>query len=79
MMVNCRKADIIAGPVRGVIADSMWGEITPQMALAVGQSLARHVLVPVNICDNIVAGVSEQPMSKYVESAVWEVQRLAAN
>ena len=38
VVVNCRHADIIVGAVGIVIADSMWGEITPRMAQAVGQS-----------------------------------------
>lgn len=38
VIVNCRYADIIVGPVGIVIADSIWGEVTPAMALAVGQS-----------------------------------------
>ena len=36
----CRSADVIMGPVGIVIADAMLGEITPRMALAVGQSAA---------------------------------------
>ncbi len=39
--VGCRKADLIIGPVGIAIADSMYGEITPAMAAAVGQSDAK--------------------------------------
>lgn len=55
VIVGCRKADIIIGPIGIVIADAMYGEITPSMALAVGQSLAKRILLPMNHCDNIVA------------------------
>ena len=41
--VGCRRADLIIGPVGIAIADSLWGEITPAMALAVGQSAARRL------------------------------------
>ena len=68
--VCCRKADVILGPVGIVIADSMLGEITPAMASAVGQSPAKRILVPVNQCDNLIAGIPEQSMSKFVQSAV---------
>ena len=37
VIVACRRADVIIGPVGIVIADSMLGEITPAMAQAVGQ------------------------------------------
>ncbi len=56
VVTGCRKADIIMGPVGIVIADALFGEITPKMALSVGQSSAKRILIPINHCDNIVAG-----------------------
>ena len=79
VVVNCRHADIIVGAVGIVIADSMWGEITPRMAQAVGQSDARRVLIPINLCSNLVVGVSEMSMSKLVQAAVDTVRRLTEN
>ena len=38
VVVNCRNADIIVGPIGIVIADALLGEITPVMAAAVCQS-----------------------------------------
>lgn len=76
VVVNCRHADIIVGAVGIVIADSMWGEITPSMAQAVGQSDARRVLIPINLCSNLVVGVAEMSMSKLVQAAVDTVRRL---
>ena len=64
------KAEVIMGPVGIVIADSMLGEITPRMAVAVGQSSAKRILIPVNLCDNIVVGVSDASMGRNVQSAV---------
>lgn len=63
-------ADVIMGPVGIVIADSMLGEITPRMALAVGRSRAKRILIPVNLCDNIVVSTYDVPMSKNVQNAV---------
>ena len=76
VVVNCRHADILVGAVGIVIADSMWGEITPRMAQAVGQSDARRVLIPINLCSNLVVGVAEMSMSKLVQAAVDTVRRL---
>ena len=59
--VASKKAEVIMGPVGIVIADSMLGEITPRMAVAVGQSSAKRILIPVNLCDNIVVGVPMHP------------------
>ncbi|MEE0435648.1 MAG: DUF3842 family protein [Peptococcaceae bacterium] len=60
VVVCARKADVIIGPVGIVIADALLGEITPRMALAVAQSPAKRILIPVNHCDNLVAGVGDR-------------------
>lgn len=74
VIVGCRRADVIVGPIGIVIADAMYGEVTPAMAVAVGQSHARRVLIPVNQCDNIIAGVTQQPMGNLVESAIAHIK-----
>ena len=79
VIVGCRKADVIVGPIGIVIADSLYGEVTPAMAAAVGQSSAKRVLIPVNHCDNIVAGVAELSMSALVENAVEHIKRSCAS
>lgn len=78
VLVNCRRADIIAGPLGIVIADALLGEITPAMAAAVGQSSAKRVLIPVNHCDNYVAGVPEQPIGQLVQAAAERIKELCA-
>lgn len=75
VIVGCRKADVIAGPIGIVIADALLGEITPAMALAVGQSPARRVLIPVNHCDNIVAGVADLSLGHLIQSALEEIRK----
>ena len=74
VVVNCRHADIIVGPLGIVIADALLGEITPAMAAAVCQSGAKRVLIPVNHCDNYIVGVPEQPVSQLVSAAVQKVK-----
>ena len=59
-----------------VIADSLFGEITPAMAVSVGQSNAKRVLIPVNHCDNIVVGVNDLTVGRLVDAAVAEIGRI---
>ena len=73
VVVNCRKADVIVGPIGIVIADSLLGEITPAMALAVSQSNAKRILLPMNHCDNIVVGVSDLNLGKLIQQAVDKI------
>lgn len=76
VLVACRRADVIAGPIGIVIADSLGGEITPAMAVAVAQSPARRVLLPFNFCDNVVVGVADYNVAHLVQSAVAEIGRI---
>lgn len=78
VIVGARKADIIAGPIGIVIADSLYGEVTPAMALAVAQSRAKRILIPSNHCDNILAGVSDLSVGKLIQSAVEEIRKTLA-
>ena len=76
VVVACRKADVIIGPIGIVIADSLLGEVTPQMALAVAQAEAVRILIPMNKCDNIVAGVTDQPTSQLIQDAIAKLTPL---
>ena len=78
VVVNCRRADIIVGPIGIVIADALLGEITPTMAAAVCQSGARRVLVPINHCENYVVGVPDQPIGQLVAAAAQKVKELCS-
>lgn len=75
-VVCCRRADVIIGPVGIVIADAMLGEVTPRMAVAVGQSAAKRILIPVNHCDNYVVGIADVPVGTLVQSAAQKVKAL---
>ena len=78
VIVGARKADVIAGPIRIVIADSLYGDITPRMALAGAQSNAKRILIPFNHCENIIAGVSDLSVGKLIQSAVEEIRKILA-
>lgn len=73
VMVACRKAKIIIGPIGIVIADSLLGEVTPAMAVAVGQADAVRILLPMNRCENMVAGVGHLPAGALIQDAVEKV------
>ena len=74
-VVCCRRADVIIGPVGIVIADAMLGEVTPRMAVAVGQSAAKRILIPVNHCANFIAGVADLSVGRLVDSVVTELEK----
>ena len=78
VVVNACRARVITGPLGIVIADALMGEVTPAMAMAVGTSDAVRVLIPMNRCDTLVAGVAEKPMGELMEDAVRRIVGLLA-
>lgn len=74
VIVGCRNADIIVGPIGIVIADSLYGEITPAMATAIGQSSARRILIPMNHCDNVIVGVDDLSIGRLLTSVLEKVR-----
>lgn len=77
VIVNARKADIIIGPIGIVIADSLLGEITADMAVAVGRSEAEKVLIPVNLCNHTVVGFGDLSVKKLLDSVIEKVKEIA--
>ena len=73
VVVACRDADYIIGPIGIIMADSMLGEISPLMAQAVGASNAHKILIPINKCLT-VAGVQNLTLSDYIKIAVDSIQ-----
>ena len=76
VVVACRKADVIIGPVGIVIADALLGEVTPAMAKAVGQSEAIRILLPSDKCDTFIAGVGGQSMNDLIADAMKKLEEL---
>ena len=76
VIVACKDADVIIGPIAIVSADSLLGEITPAMAVAIGQSKALKLLLPVSHCDNQVVGVKNLTMSEMAKETVTKLEEL---
>ncbi len=78
VVVCSRDADFIVGPVGIVIADAMYGEITPKMAVAVGQSKADRILIPIYHCKNTVVGVQTNQIDRLIQAVIEEIKSRTA-
>ena len=76
VIVACRTAQIIVGPFGLATADAMMGEISPAMANAVASSPAYRVLIPMNLCNTYVAGVTKGSAA-ILEDAMAHIRQLA--
>lgn len=70
VVVCAPKADVIMGPIGILVADALLGEVTPRMAVAIGQSEAQKILIPVNRCNNQVAGVGGKSAADLIADAI---------
>ena len=75
VIVAARDADVIIGPLGILAADALLGEVTPAMAVAVGQSAATKLLLPMNRCNHQVIGTRAQTIGELVAEVG---ERLAA-
>lgn len=73
VVVQCRNADVIVGPIGITLADAMLGEVTPRMAAAVGSSAAQRILLPSDRCQTAVVGVPPMTRRQVVDAAVEQV------
>lgn len=76
VVVNARRADVIAGPLGIVIANSMMGECSPAMAQAVGDASAQKFLIPVSRCGVQIAGLPDLLVSEYIADAAQRILKL---
>ena len=79
LLVACRSADVIAGPIGIVIADSLLGEVTPAMAVAVGQCAAVKLLLPVSHCNNQVIGASGESTAALLDQLMEQLRALTTS
>ena len=66
------QVDVIVGPISILVSNAMMGEITPAMALAVGNSRAVKLLLPLSTEPVTVVGVVPDPLPHLVDKLVNE-------
>ncbi len=70
VVVACRTADIIIGPVGIIITDAMLGEVTATIARAVASANATRILIPFNMCDTLIAGITDTSTGNLINAAM---------
>ena len=70
VVVAANQADIIVGPLGIVISDALLGEVSSTMAQAISNSSAKKVLIPLNKCDVLVAGMKEKSTSELLKDTI---------
>lgn len=77
-VVNAGRADILAGPLGLVMANSMLGECSPAVAMAVAESRAQRVLIAATKCGTHIAGLPDMPLAAAIADGVRVIRGLLA-
>lgn len=75
VIYNAENADVIIGPIGIVFANSMYGEISDKIALAISKSKAKKILIPVSKCSAKVVGVESKNITEYIDLCVQELKQ----
>ena len=67
---NASKVDIILGPIGIICANSLLGELTPLMAKAIAESPAKKILIPLNRCHVMIAGIENKSLPHYIDDVI---------
>lgn len=70
IVCNAARADLILGPIGMILANGIWGEVSPQMAAAVSGAAAEKILIPSSHCGVQIAGTQDCRLEEYLENAV---------
>jgi NAD(P)-dependent dehydrogenase (short-subunit alcohol dehydrogenase family) len=74
--VTLEKADIVTGPVTICFANSMMGEVTPEIAAAVSSCSALKLLLPLRVPGVIQVGIEREPLPLLIERTVQKIKEL---
>ncbi|WP_088227418.1 DUF3842 family protein [Desulfosporosinus sp. FKB] len=73
---NINNVDFIVGTISIIIANSMMGELTPDIAAAIGSSTAVKLLLPLNRSKVNVIGSQSEPLPHQAEMLVKQLQKI---
>ncbi len=72
--VTVAEVDVVAGCLGIVLANSMLGELTTQMAEAISSTKAKKILLPINRCGVDIIGVDvSEPLPAMIDALVEQV------
>jgi len=71
-----KTVDIIVGPTSIVLANSMMGELTPKMAVAIASSSATKCLLPLKIPEVEMIGAPKEPLPHLVDQLIKRIQEI---
>ena len=72
---NCLDSDLIIGSLSIIVANSMLGELSPNMALAITNSKARKMLIPIYRGNIDIIGLQTEPFPHLVDALIVQIKK----
>ncbi len=73
---TCNSVDVIMGPLAVIMANSMMGEVTTDMAEAICSSHAKKILIPLTQENVQIVGTTGEPLPHMVQKAVKMIKEV---
>ncbi len=70
---NAPRVDLIIGPIGILLANAMFGEVTPAIAEAVASSPAHKIVLPITTCNVEVIGKNNSALPEMINQLVEKV------
>ena len=76
--ISINEADFILAPVGVIVPNSMMGEITPDIAIAVAGARGRKLLLPINQPHFELVGIEWQSLNKQIAATIALIRQAIA-
>ncbi len=70
------KVDIIIGPISIILANSMLGELTPEMATAIAASPVKKIFLPFTQENIEIVGLQTEPLPHMIEKLMLRLKEI---
>lgn len=72
---NCREVDWIIGSLSIIVANSMLGELTPEMSTAIANCKAKKLLLPIHRTNIEIVGLKPEPLPHLVDVLLVQMRK----
>ena len=70
IIYNVSHCDLVIGPIGIILANAMYGEISPRMAEAISSSPAMKYLIPMSQSNVRIVGSHEKTIAEYIDDLI---------
>jgi len=74
IVFNSERVDLIVGTIGIVMANSMLGELTPAMAVAISNSKAKKYFLPISRKNFTIVGLKEEPLPHLISDLIRKIK-----